>query len=469
MKLSYLFQALALGASLFAGLTSCTKDKHEDTPVDRVLTSFESDLTYEYLEGNFTNPERGSYSGRYFSFVDGKLPELFSVEDLAKPRDNGCSLIHLSVYLCDFLEKPISNEALSLIDKQFENLRQSGCKAILRFAYLWSDQPQNKTNPTLDLILTHIEQLKPLLQKNEDVIYLLQAGFLGAYGEWHSIAHNIDNEGKKQIVLALLDALPVGRQIATRTPSQKRNILGTGIRDTINIKTAFDGSANSRIGGHNDCFLATSNDGGTFGSAHDRRMWQTESQYTAMGGESCYMGSTDCYPCDNAEHMLEIYHYSYLSNVAQVTAVWKEGECNDDLVSRIGHRIALDSAAFRGTFAAGNKFKIQLAVTNHGFASLINERKLEFVLQNADDAKEKYVFISEQDPREWKGGQHYLHEETLTIPEGIKVGQKYNIYLALPDIAPTLHDNPAYSVRLANKGVWDAAQGYNFMASIIAE
>lgn len=451
---------------MLSALLSCSK-QGSDEPAARELTSFESDLSYEYLEGNFTNPERGSYAGQYFTFIDGKLPALISEEKLAAPRGNGCSLSHMSVYLHDFMNSDISDEALNLIDEQFDLVRKAGCKMILRFAYSYSDDPQ--MNPSTEQILRHISQLKPLLQKNEDIIYVMQAGFVGAYGEWHSDKPVIDNDGRRQIVLALLEALPVSRQVAVRTPAQKRMVLQTEVSDTITVRTAFDGSNNSRLAGHNDCFLANGSDGGTYNGFGDRRMWMTESKYTIMGGESCFMGSTDCYECENAGNDLTRYHYSYLSNVAQVTQVWKEGECNDDYVSRIGYRFALDSAAFRGDFKAGGRFKIQFSITNHGFASLINPRKMEFVFENASDPAEKYVFVSDKDIRRWMGGKQYLHEEVFTLPEGIKAGQKYNIYLAFPDIAESLHDDPRFSIRLANKGVWDSQQGYNLLASITAE
>ena len=51
----------------------------------------------------------------------------------------------------------------------------------------------------------------------------------------------------------------------------------------------------------------------------------------------------------------------------------------------------------------------------------------------------------------------------------LKKGESYTLFINLPDIAPTLHDNPDFSVRFANKGVWDSLTGYNRVASFIAE
>ena len=39
------------------------------------------------------------------------------------------------------------------------------------------------------------------------------------------------------------------------------------------------------------------------------------------------------------------------------------------------------------------------------------------------------------------------------------------LYLNLPDPKVTLHDNPRFSIRLANEGVWDEETGYNKIAT----
>ncbi len=245
-------------AALCAGFVlSCTKES--DAPSGpKEITSFESDLRYEYLEGNFCNPERGTYSGEYFTFKDS-LPEPYSVERLAKRRETGCTLIHMSVYLWDYAGKEIPAEALSRIEQMFDNLRQSGCKCILRFAYRYSDSVEDGlTNATSDFILTHIRQLQPILEKNTDIIYVVQMGFVGVFGEWHTDRPSISTEERAEIVKAMLEALPANRQIALRTPVQKMLSLGiTDLRDTITAATAFDGSDYSRIGGFNDCLFAS--------------------------------------------------------------------------------------------------------------------------------------------------------------------------------------------------------------------
>lgn len=64
---------------------------------------------------------------------------------------------------------------------------------------------------------------------------------------------------------------------------------------------------------------------------------------------------------------------------------------------------------------------------------------------------------------------HYEWDEKLTLPESLKAGASYTLWLNLPDISPNLHDNPAYSVRVASRGVWDESTGYNRIAAFKAE
>lgn len=46
------------------------------------------------------------------------------------------------------------------------------------------------------------------------------------------------------------------------------------------------------------------------------------------------------------------------------------------------------------------------------------------------------------------------------LPAGLAAGVYPNL-LALPDPEPTLADDPRYSIRLANDGLWDESTGYH--------
>ena len=128
-------------------------------------------------------------------------------------------------YLTEFADKPVSEEKLSLLQESLDNLRRRGLKAVLRFAY--ERDMGLKEGPTLDWILRHIDQLQPLLRRNVDVIYVLQAGFIGAWGEWHSAARIAQDDyvARAAIIKRLLEALPEERMLQVRVPKYKRLAL----------------------------------------------------------------------------------------------------------------------------------------------------------------------------------------------------------------------------------------------------
>ena len=64
-------------------------------------------------------------------------------------------------------------------------------------------------------MIRHIEQLKLTLTKNADVIAWMEAGFIGAWGEWHTSTHGIDKslDDKRDVLGALLQVLPASRMV----------------------------------------------------------------------------------------------------------------------------------------------------------------------------------------------------------------------------------------------------------------
>src|SRR5207249_176353 len=107
----------------------------------------------------------------------------------------------------------------------------------------------------------------PVLRANADVIAVMDAGFIGAWGEWHSSTHGLDNvRDRNDILAAVLAALPPSRSATVRSPLYKVGAF-TG---RISAVRAHDGSPASRVGHGNSCFLASDNDAGTYGEPIDR-------------------------------------------------------------------------------------------------------------------------------------------------------------------------------------------------------
>lgn len=460
--------------------TSWEMPLQPDTEVQAYIVPeapFKYDVTYTYDPANFSNPERGPYNPVSYSYINGKIPALASASDLRKTRESGCSLVFSHFYLCDFLETPISEEVLAHIRKHFAIVRESGCKTIVRFAYSWYWNTGDKTQqePDAEIILAQIAQLKPIFLENADIIYVMQMGFVGTYGEW-AFTTNVNTRAERSaIVKAVMDALPASRQIAVRTPTHMRSTLSDlngkayKLKDTLSQASAFDGSYTARMACFNDCAFVNYSDGGTYGDNSDRALWSVNSKYVSLGGESCFVGEDTYCQCIPSYKNLRTFHWSYLSNHHDIIKIWKAKGCYDDASARVGYRFVLNGAAFDGDFSAGNTFRIRLCMANYGFASLINPHDLEIVIIPKDDPSNPYVYKSSTDPRYWQGSHYFTHTETIVLPDGLKAGSKYQLCIRIADSEPSLHDRPEYCIRFANKDIWDVTTGCNRLGTFTAK
>lgn len=436
---------------------------------------FKYDVKYTVDDSNFPNPERGLYVPTIKYFRKGTMPIASTVDGLKAIRLSGKTFTYSEFYIIDFVDKDLSEEVLTFVREHLAMHRDAGVKTIVRFAYSSGMGVKDKPwDAPLEQTLRHVAQLKPIFQEFEDIIYVVQYGFVGSWGEGYYTDNygmnprtDADYLSRRQLMDALLDAVPVSRQIAVRYPLYKRGILGMSIDDTITAATAFGPSKIARVAAFNDCFVSAADDVGTYKAAGDRDMWATETNYVSMGGETCAAPENYC-NCDKTYENLIKYHWTYLNEAynKQTHGVWRNGGCYDDIVKRLGYRFVLKGAAFSGKFEPGADYTVKLHLDNVGFASLINRRPMQWVIVNADNPSEKYVIPSPKDPREWKGSNSYVYEETIKLPSGIKSGGKYKIALELPDANAELAKKPEFSVRFANLDVFEENTGLNVLNTV---
>merc|ERR1719265_23075 len=73
-----------------------------------------------------------------------------------------------------------------------------------------------------------MEQLADLVQRNADILPVVAAGFVGAYGEWHTSEAHLDRNGTglAQVVGSELSwFLPKSTRVQLRTPKWKLSVL----------------------------------------------------------------------------------------------------------------------------------------------------------------------------------------------------------------------------------------------------
>lgn len=449
MRLRSLIPLLAL--PLFLCFSCQERESGENGTTD------DGDLvTVAYTESTtpLVNPERGFYGGA----VDIRSASSPVKVSAAKAlRAEGKTLMYVGFYLTDFLNGDISQAYLDMIQASMDALREAGIKCVLRFAYQNSERSK-PWDPTEKVALRHVEQLKPLLQRNADVIFVLQAGFVGVWGEWYYTDNfNMDPRSdedflpRRHLVEALLDALPDSREVALRTPQFKMRMYGLSLKDTLTAETAHDRSARSRLGGHNDCFGASADDYGTFDNEkNDRTFWKRDTRYTIMGGETCNV-SNYC-TCDASLKDMEDYHWTYLNSGynSSVLNRWRSSGCMEEIENRLGYRLVLSEVTYPAKRTVGKKMKVTLKFANEGFAAPMNPRDAVLVFVDKNGNRTSVPFA---DPREWQPGGHEV-DVTFDLP-----AEHGTVYLALED--PMLPGRPEYGIALANEGVWDAATGWN--------
>ena len=163
-----------------------------------------------------SNPERGFRHEIHGGCADGGMLKTA----VAELRRYNLTVAQTYCYLSN--ETQLTSSALVNMDAAFGTLRRAGVKALWRFAY--DDTMPGTHYYTEATVLGHIKQLVKNFAKHHDALYVLQAGFIGSWGEWHSSMTNLhaNKTAVSRIVEAeLFSLLPPDRKINVRVPVYK--------------------------------------------------------------------------------------------------------------------------------------------------------------------------------------------------------------------------------------------------------
>jgi len=414
-------------------------------------------VSYDSSGAIFANPERGFSAYR-------SVP--ISLSFLQSLRNINVTIVQRIYIIPQFVNDTLSASFLETMLADFRTAREGGAKLVLRFSY--TNQMDGEDAP-LDRVLDHIDQIEPLLRENYDVIVYMDAGFIGAWGEWYYSTNNLNNtEDRRAVLFALLDALPVDRMVLVRTPEYKRQIYN--YFEPLTPGEAFNGTNRARTGAHNDCFLAGPRDYGTYiDIEEDKTFLNLDNRYVPQGGETCHPSEYSV--CSNALIDLERMHWSVLNKDyhSVVLQSWENDGCMNEVKRRLGYRFRLLKAVIQDSVSPGGAFHVNFSMINDGWASPFNPRNLEIILRNGTGSDLFYWLKVEADPRMWMAGDTAYVAVAAGIPDDMPNGC-YDILLNLPDPAPGLHNRPEYSIRLANLNVWEAATGFNsLLHSVIVD
>ena len=391
-------------------------------------------------------------------------------------RRRGMTLLLVEVDLKAFKERDLTPEKLDEVRRAFAAVRQNGLKAIVRFAYGFTGRDYRSDPKDMDRILGHIRQLGKVFLENRDVLYGVQAGFLGPWGEWHGSnwGDPPSLQARRSVLFALLDAVPGPVTVHVRRPMFIRDIFaGDPGGAEITEATAYGGSRLSRVGWHDDALLSLPTDMGTYaqrGWDRERELrWCAEhGRFTPFGGRRSLHRLARRSHRSSANWNCSTRRTSTAATTGERSRVGGKrriGAARPTNISNAGS----DTASWRTACAstkvvtAGGTLRVELDLHNAGFASPHMPRDVALVLSQGD--RTHRVALTDVDPRRWtpEAGTISLRG-AMPIPADAR-GGRWRLALQLADPSPSLSGDGRYAIRLANEGItFDEAHGGNVLA-----
>ncbi|MFT3701234.1 MAG: DUF4874 domain-containing protein [Agriterribacter sp.] len=454
----------------------------EITPLSNPDRGFH--LEAGYFAHNLINPfnRKETYPD---GFIDKRIAQY-------QCKSDSLTLTQLYIYLTEWVDKDISPEGLQHIQMLFDGLKGNGYKAIVRFAYNYTGL-NTSGGESQQWILRHIEQLRPVIKANIGVIAAVQAGFIGAWGEWHTSPLQQKQHAKNAIINALLDALPDGHFVEIRYPDLK------------NAVTFANAAYQRRVGYANDYFTAGEHShapGNDFvpGSAWYKQV-ERESPGLFVSGEIPYAEQSEwgLFKLINTDATLQIlrdHHYSAFDitqNFELNINSWKNVAVNPDKLRRLHilfsedyfkndnglpvqrsfYDFVRDHLGYRlnvtGSSVAAKNGKLQydIKLTNTGFSTVLNPREVYLVCinNNGDVVKEIKLDV---DPMTWQPfdpakGTYEVLTHTLSGTATAELTGKYRVGIWMPDPGEQRYDS-RYDIKLAPSKMvyhwWDTLGKY---------
>lgn len=470
--------------------------------------------TYQGLQcmDGLLNPERGFRFEIGVGKIDADEVKFSHVRFQWPFKDyekDGVRIAQAYCYLTQYYNTPvIPQEKLDALQADFDKARAEGVKFLFRFAYEFSHEEEYVTHgPTLEILLGHIRQLTEIVRKNMDVIYVLQIGWVGLWGEFHTSVHHLENDpdAVAAIVKATLEMLPEDELTMMRCMRYKDAVLkALGDDRELSAETAFSNAPHARIGFFNDGTLANYWDGGTFFDPPyaQKGNWEfdrvaREGYFMPVDGELFWTGQfndpKDATGLMAAERFTH-HHYTTLSLVHGFSGLdcnptpwtidtWKQQMFTPELLKEheirfdpdwfcgkterssfdyirdhLGYRLAVSEAELPEQLARGEKAAISATLKNYGFSTPIKKRFAGFVLVSEDgkdviELGETYNMRALQ-PVALDGKRDDVLEHKIEcdgiVPTDAKTG-KYCVALWMPDSSANLRYNAAYGIRLASE------------------
>ncbi len=319
---------------------------------------------YQESREDCPNPGRGWY--RLFS-MDAAAGAPFL--DWRWSQGKGEELALLMVDIGAYAEGPIAQEALENIRLAFSFFREEKKELLLRFVYDREGRGYDREPADISRILRHMEQLAPLLEEFQDILFCIQGLFVGSWGEMHDSRY-LTRAPLTRLWRYFNSLAPENCFFAVRKPQQWRML--TGLSDDCLSEEEI---RRLRLGLFNDGLLGSETDLGSFPAEARKENCLFQEQlcrFVPNGGEA--VGEEAFGEIKNAAAYFRKIRLSYLNSVydERVLSRWRkstfQGENGYEYIGRhLGYRFVLTGA---GLVKSGKDTLLEIQLENRGFAPI---------------------------------------------------------------------------------------------------
>lgn len=396
-----------------------------------------------------------------------------------------CLSGEVSTSACSAQPEPtgaLSTQMLDDMTSRIAAFSGTGARLMVRFIYNFGPIGPGAKDTPIDVILEHIDQVAPILTKNKDLIFAVEAGFIGTWGEWHDSTNGNDAAGPQKLLLDRERRYFDGFfPILVRNPGDLIQYTGTT-------------KPTPGLGIHDDYYASNTDDAGTWNPCNPNSGYclnnitseQMQAYGAAVSAETMFAGEfgaldPNLQTCDALDAYSHTYNVQSITLTPFPTSIGNELEnegCALSFYNKVGVRIELEKVRVIGNPVSGGLLDLGITLSNAGYGRVMRARPAKVVfLSNGSRVAEIPIPLEKLDLRKLDAAAKptaHTFKIRLQLPADFRLDGASSIALVIPDPAPSLQSSPAYALPLNSIddkndiSVFDPTTGYNVVASFDA-
>jgi hypothetical protein len=375
---------------------------------------------------------------------------------------------------------PLSASMLQDINTRIAAFAGTGLRLMVRFTYNFGPIGSGAMDAPVGLISKHIDQVAPILLQNKDLIFALEAGFIGTWGEWHDSTNGNDTAAAHKTVL-------------DKELSYFNGVFPILVREPADL-IQYNGNPtpSPALGLHDDYYASNATDAGTFDNCVPRAGFcvslytsdQLRAYAASVSAATMFAGEFGAlYPPLQSCSALDDFSYTYHAQSINLqpssigTELENEG-CASSFYNKVGTRIELQEVTIDGSPSPSGRLHLALTLVNTGYGRVIRPRPVTLLFLSSGKIVAQFsIPLTEMDLRQLGASTSpasQTYKLDVTLPSTFPFSGSVSAALLIPDPAPSLTPQPAYALPLNSldendNPIFDPTTGYNLIATFSAQ